>query len=793
MVKYFTIIAGMLLSLNSLGQTGTIKGTIKTSDSSPAEFVTISLIGTNRGTSANNRGEYEIKNIEPGNYTLKTSFVGLETKEQQIEVKANETTIVPEIILKENAQTLKEVVVQASKNYTKEPTTAINRLDIKNIQNPQSIQVINQELMKDKQIQTVGEAIKLMAGVNAFSSSQYSDYVMRGFRGAPGNFAYNGIRGDFFQFDQAALTYNIESIEAIKGPTSVLYSAGNPGGVINHVTKKALVSPRYELQYTFGSFNQHRVMADATGAITKNKKLLYRMIVGYENTGQLDENLKIKNIFVAPQLHYNFNDKTSLNYEFNYANDNRTMGFNRGTPALFDPENSTWTLDRYPNSTSLIDPNGTALRNTMSHQITFKHSFNDNIKFTTLYRSLTSKTFQADLSPGAWGVGATNDSIPLENRYWNENLYNHQLSTFLNIKFTQDKFIKNNLVIGIDANLGGRTAEYAGFQEKYVSVMNPEFGWGYYNQNDINNNMASATYQSGWNQRTLLLAGYFQNQMSIGKKVKLLLGGRFESHNYLTDYFDLVTKEETFRDSLNALQFLPRAGIVYNPNESTAIYYGYSQGFQPQWGSNTGSGGPFPPEKSRQHEIGVKKEWLNQRLITTLAFYHIQKFDVLAPDPTDTNGVRLIQIENVYSKGVEFTAQGKITKGLDLIFNYSYNEARTPGDAGYDGFPAGWFPNAPNTNLNLWAKYTLTDGKLKNLGFGAGFNYLSKRTTYTPGFEIPEFTTVDAAISYKIKGLNLSANIYNITNTKYWNGAYGPSNLWPGNPTSFRLTVGYVF
>ena len=793
MAKYLFIITGILLGVNVYGQSGTIKGIIKTSDGSPAQYVTIVLVGTSKGSIADSKGAYEIKNVEAGTYSLKTSFVGLESKELNIEVKTNETTIVPEIVIKEDAQTLEDVVVQTGRDYTRASSENLNRLDIKSLENPQSVQVISQGLIRDRQIQTVGEAIKSMVGINAFSASQYSDYVMRGFRSSSGNFAYNGVRGDFYQFDQAALLYNIENIEAIKGPASVLYSAGNPGGVINHVTKKAQVAPRYELQYTYGSFNQHRTLADATGAITNDRKLLYRMIVGYENTGQLDQNLKIKNLFLAPQLQYNFSEKTSLNYEFNFAKDNRTMGFNRGTPALFNPTTNNWTLDRFSNYISLVDPNGIATRNTMSHQVTFKHSINEYIKFTTVYRGLTSKTFQADLSPGAWGVGATNDSIPLENRYWNENVYNHQLSSFLNIKFTQEKILKNNLVVGIDANIGGRTAEYAGFEERVVSVRNPEFGWGLYNQNNINKSFSSATYQSGWNERTILLAGYFQNQMSFGDKIKLLLGGRFESHNYLTDYFDLVTKEETSRDSLNAVQFLPRAGLVYNPNKTTAIYYGYSQGFIPQWGSNTGSGGPFAPEKSRQHEVGIKKEWLQQRLITTVALYHIQKFDVLAQDPNDTSGIRLIQIANVYSKGVEFTAQGKITKGLDVILNYSYNEARTPGDSGYDGFPAGWFPNAPNHNLNLWAKYTVSSGILKNIGLGAGLNYLGKRTTYTPGFEIPEYSTVDAALSYKLKGMNWSANLYNLTNTKYWNGAYGPSNLWPGNPRSFRLNVGYVF
>jgi len=792
-MKKVLVVVIMLLSIPTFAQQ-IIKGTIKTSDGSPAEFVNIGLLGTNKGTTVNSKGEYEIRNVEPGIYTLKASFVGLETKEQQVTVKANEITTVAEIILNENSQTLKYVVVQASKNYTKEPTNAINRMDIKSIENPQSIQVINQELIKDKQIQSVGEAVKLMAGVNSFSSSQYGDYTMRGFRTSPGNFAYNGVRGDFYQFDQAALTYNIESIEAIKGPASVLFSAGNPGGVINHVTKKPTAAPRYELQYTFGSFNQHRLMADATGAITKNNKLLYRMIVGYENTGQLDKNLKIKNVFVAPQLQYNFNEKTSLNYEFNFANDNRTMGFQRGVPALFNPSNNNWTLDRYPNNASLIDPEGTAIRNTISNQLTFKHSFNDKVKWTTIYRGITSNTFQSDLTPRAWGIGATNDSIPLLNRSWIEDVYNHQLSSYLNINLGKDKFIKNNIVIGIDGNIGGRTYEYADFEERMVAILNPQFGWGVYTENGVKNSYATSTYQSGAKDRTILLAGYVQDQIKFGKHFSVLLGGRLETHNYSVTYSDLVTKQESGRDSLTATQFLPRAGVVYNPTESSAIYYSYSQGFQPQWGSNSGAaGGPFPPEKSRQHEIGVKKEWLDQRLTTTIAFYHIQKYDVLAPDPTDTNGVRLKQISNVYSKGVEFTAQGKITRGLDVVFNYSYNEATTPGDYGYDGFPSGWFPQAPNTNINLWAKYTVTKGKLKNLGAGAGFNYLSKRSTYTPGFELPEFTTVDAAMNYKIKRMNVSANIYNITNTKFWNGAYGPSNLWPGNPRSFRLTVGYVF
>ncbi|MCU0416009.1 MAG: TonB-dependent receptor [Cytophagaceae bacterium] len=781
------------ISASLQGQTGTVSGYVKTADSVALYMASIQVKGTTLGANTHADGSFIVKNIPVGNQVLIIRYVGLASIEYPILVRVNETILINIYFQQSSSEMPKVVIEDKVSTYINPPSPETTRLPLTNLENPQSIQVINQEIIQDRQIQSVGEATKSMVGINAFSSSQYSDYVMRGFRTSPGNFAYNGMRGDFYQFDQATLTYNIERIEAIKGPASVLFSAGNPGGVINHITKKAQAAKRYELNYTFGSFQQHRILADATSAITNNKKLLYRLVVGYENTGQLDENLKIKNIFLAPQLQYNFSNRTSINYEFNYSNDNRTMGFNRGIPALFLPTTNTWMLDRFPNYRSLVDPNGTSIRNTQSHQFTFKHNFNDQIQLVTLYRAVGSSTFQADLSPGAWGIGATNDSIPLENRYWNEKLYNHQVSSYLLVALGKDKFIKNNLVFGIDANIGGRTAEYAGFQERIVSVWNPSFGWGFYDKNSIQQNMSTASYQSGWNERTILLASYIQDQISIGEKIKVLLGGRLESHNFKTDYFDLVSKQETSRDSLSATQFLPRVGLVYQPIKDIAFYYSYSEGFQPQWASNIAGGGPFTPERSRQHEVGVKKEWLENRLLTTIALYHIQKYDVLAPDPTDTNGLRLVQISNVYSKGIELSVQGKVSKELNVIANYSYNEARTPGDSGYDGFPAGWFPNAPNHNGNIWMKYTFSKGIFKNVGIGSGINYVGKRTTYTPGFEIPSFTTIDAAISYNYNKFNFGFNIYNIGNTTYWNGAYGPSNLWPGNPTSFRFSVGYIF
>src|SRR5262245_30014094 len=116
MRKLSILLISALSYICSSAQTGNIKGTVKTSDGQPAELLNIVLKGTDKGASANSKGEFEIYDIEVGTYILAISFIGLETKEEKVEVKAGKTTVVPEITLKENSQQLKEVMITAYKS-----------------------------------------------------------------------------------------------------------------------------------------------------------------------------------------------------------------------------------------------------------------------------------------------------------------------------------------------------------------------------------------------------------------------------------------------------------------------------------------------------------------------------------------------------------------------------------------------------------------------------------------------------------------------------------------------------
>ncbi|RAW01175.1 TonB-dependent siderophore receptor [Pseudochryseolinea flava] len=788
-MRFIPLILAIFLGHNIIAQnTGSVKGVVRSNDNEPAPYVTIILQGSTLATSTNDKGEFQFNKVAPGNYLLEVSFVGFESQQQAITIVAGQS-LQADFVLQETSSQLDEIVITGSRSYTETNSGMATRMNIPLKDIPQSVQIVNRELIKDRQIQSVAEGVKVMAGINAYSSSQYSDYTMRGFRSSPGNFAYNGIRGDLYQFDQATLTYNIERIEAIKGPASVLFSAGNPGGVINHVTKKAQEKSRYEVEFTYGSFDQYRAMVDATGKITSNGKLLYRAVIGYENTGQLDPNLDIENLFIAPQLQYNFSSNTSVNYELNYSKDDRTMGYQRGVPA-FQTSDNTWDLDVLPNDFSMIDPNGFSKTTALSHQVSLNHQFNSKLKISTLFRAVNSSQDQFDVTPGGFGTGVVDDSLDFSHGFFKQDpIYQYQSSTYLTYTTNIGK-TKHAIVVGLDYSKSGRTYEYGGLSSKRLPINNIDFSWASYNRSDAA--LANAEFQTGKTEDTQYLAGYFQDQITFTEKWKALIGLRVEKHKYDTYMFDLITQEKASYDTLDATAFTPRAGLVFQPNTNLSIYASYSQGFIPQYGSNRGQGGPFPPEKSRQYELGVKNEFFKGRLFASLAGYYIQKYDVLAPDPSDPDGLKLIQMDDVNSKGIEASLQGELSSNLSIILNYALNKTYTPGDVGFDYIGKGEFPNAPRHNANFWAKYRLSKW-IDGLSIGAGVNHISERHTFITDFKVPAYTTIDAMVAYKYKGASINLNIYNLANVDYYYGVYGPANLWRGNPRSFRVAVGYVF
>ncbi len=782
----------MLLSSIVIAQTGAIKGKIKTSDGQSAEFVSVGLKGTNKTTATNSKGEFEIKNIDPGNYTLVTSFVGLEKTEQTVEVIAGETFTMPEIVLKENAQKLKEVTVSAikAKKYNDTISSLSMRTETKLIETAQTIQIIGKDVIKDQQAQTLNEVTKNVAGVS--SVSPYAEFIFRGFT-TWNSTMYDGVNGAYYPYNVSAPTFNVENVEFLKGPASVLYSTGRPGGLINLNTKKPLNYNRYEVNLTYGSWNEMIAQFDLTGALTKNKKLCYRIVT----SGTAAESFRAfqtnQNLFVAPTLSYKFNEKTNLTLSYNYFYQKQAPGFDNGTIVKMNPD-STWDWKGMPVDFSAQSPQDKTIDWGHATDLSFKHNFNKNIKLTFINRYTYGYSEASNHSASYEDPAFTNDTMNRYYQAWKYPSHNYQSSLYSAFKFNTWK-LKHQLLVGVDYSIYNNPYyHYKGSQAPSFDINHPDYSldkpeeYNYFSPFLFDD--YSYTYQT--------MGGYIQEQLEINKYLKLSGGFRYDDYkfDYHASYYDYTADlaKQFYGDTIKAHAIVPKAGIVFNPWKNIAFYGSYSESFEPQWVNKVSQGGPFPPTLGKTYEVGYKGDFLKDKLSTSVSLYNIDYVNNLVQDPTDSNGVRYISIKGMNSRGVEVSVQGNITDELQVILNYAYNKVV------YFDSTSAWKKddrqlNTPNTIIGGFVNYKFSKTKLKGLGVNVGVHYESDRVASWSNqkFVTPAYTIYDAGLNYKIKRFTFNGNLINLFNTKYITGGYVTGLVYPGTPRSFRLSVNYVF
>ena len=438
----FTLISSFTIFFGE-AQTGSIKGSVKTSDNQPAEFLNIGLKGTNKGSFANSNGEFEIKSIDTGTYILVTSFIGLETKEQQVEVKAGETTIVSEIILKENSQQLKEVTVTAFKSYN-EKTIIIGKVPIKPMDLPQSVTSIDKEILDQQQTSRLSDAIKNFNGIYIMGTSggYQEELAGRGFAFTSSNTFKNGVR-----FNNTAMPEmsSLERIEVMKGSSAILFGNVAAGGVINLVTKKPLFETGGEVSMRLGSYDFYKPSVDVYGSLNTKKTAAYRINTVYEKSRSFRDVVNGERFYVNPSFLFKLGKKTDILIEGDYLNDKRTADF--GVGAI------NYALIEIPRNRFLGVSWSRYHTEQKSSTATVTHRLNDKwqIKSVTAYQNLNSDLFANQRPNGnSQFIQANGDWIRgLQRTTSNEKYYITQLD--LTGKFSTG-FFKHILLVGADAD-----------------------------------------------------------------------------------------------------------------------------------------------------------------------------------------------------------------------------------------------------------------------------------------------------------------------------------------------------
>jgi len=312
MNKKVLLVSSLLMSL--MGYSQTVKGRVVQHDNPVSNASIILKKGDKEMTSMTDAsGFFNVTLTEGGSYTISIVAEGANPLENQITVEDNGVLDLGDVIVyqmvtsqptepivaknttdpnepqdeEEDGKVKKlqtvEIIGRARKDYNSDYSFSASKIALKNMEVSQAITTVTKELITDRGITRLGDVVKNVSGVT--QTSFYNHYAIRGVTQASTyreNRLVNGMVTSSYFFTQP-LMMNVERIEVIKGPASMTFSSTDPGGSINIVTKKPLVSPRREISFSVGSYGTTIGALDFTGPLNKDKSLLYRLNIGYEN------------------------------------------------------------------------------------------------------------------------------------------------------------------------------------------------------------------------------------------------------------------------------------------------------------------------------------------------------------------------------------------------------------------------------------------------------------------------------------------------------------------------------
>ncbi|MDI9881584.1 TonB-dependent receptor [Flectobacillus longus] len=795
-----------------------ITGLVHNSHNEPIAGVSVSILKTTKGVSTDTEGRFQIEGVSTGRYTLKFTFVGFEPLFKDITVE-NQNNPNLDIELTETSEQLQtiEVVGRKETEYKNSVSfvgtkTATALKDV-----PQSISYVTKELILDQAAFRLNDVVKNMSGVTQFSF--YNDLTVRGHRiqgGQNSSILVNGQRA-FTSFWKQQLIPHIERVEVIKGPASALFGNASAGGTINRVTKKPLDEKAQSISTTFGSFNTMRALADFTGSLTQDKTVLYRINLGYENSGSFRNMQYDKNLIIAPSLSFLPSKNTRINADLVIQTSEGRL--DRGQSALGNGDLYSTSI-----KTSLNSVNDYLKEETYNFTLGFSQKITNKLVFNASYmhsnynedllEHRSANTYAKD------GKGAVIPSQVEMQVFIRKRTYNADNFTgYFNYELETGR-LKHKLLLGYDYAQqelmpGGSQLQARGYRNATntgaINTYNPAQSSRYLldaSGNPVPNvphfdltasnpyvfrDMSKYFYTVvNYDPEFLRTQGvYLQDQIQIGK-FQALLGLR---QDYFTDIVGYNTSNAT---EVTQHAFLPRLGLVYSANQHINVYGTYVNGYQPQTASvisNPLAGGPFDPLISRLYEVGAKSEWLDKRLVVSTAIYHLRVTGQLYNAGEAGNPDKMIQMGEEISKGVELDVAGYIAPYWTITANYAFNDAKitsstTESDIGRQK------PNAPRHQGNLWTKYTIHKGSLSGLGLGLGTNYVADRygSIFDAGTQpqvFPAYQLWNAGIYYNLKKVRLQLNLNNLTNKTHWVGGYDYLRAFPGAPRNFLMTVTY--
>lgn len=788
------LFTGLLLaSLNSFAQEhGNLKGTIVSHTQEKLAGTSIILNNNVFTAIADNNGKYLFENIKSGKYLITVQYKNT-IERDSITITANQTLSKDFMLYDDNSETLNAVVINTNKNIRSSSSlrTAANLLDV-----PQNIQVIDKGLMDDQISITMSDAIA--QNVSGVRSVLHQEQAGAGIyaRGYTATNLRNGmdISGTFGPLREDN-TF-IERVEFVKGPAGFMMGNTQPGGFYNIVTKKPMGANKTTVRTTLGSYNLYRAEVDVDTKLTKNEKLLFRLNGMATKTSSYQLYNKNSYLSFAPSLKYNISEDTNVTFEYIFNSNEFEGGFAKYAYS----KNGFKDLPRkFTFSDPIIDPTTIKEHNVF---INLNHRLNDDW-------NLTAKLGYVKATMEGENMYPIYNSIDDQGNVTRGLSINDALNTakvgqvYMNGKFNITDKIKNNVLFGLDMGQKEHMADWSEIADDKGNIIQvgPKFNiynpvYGKLTKKDIPTYDRSRSLReraAGNIQEYSYISLYIQDEiLLLDEKLRLGLGVRYTSTE--------KTTSASKGDAVKNQAYTPRFSVSYSITPAFTAYALYDQSFQEQAGKLENNK-TADPSKGTNKEFGLKKTWFEKKLFTSLAFYQVDKTNILTPLDASANNQIMVQSGKATSKGIEFDMNGQITEGLTLTMNYAYTDAKITEDNNPNK-KGQLLPGTAKHSTNAWLTYRVPSGTFEGLGFSLGYQYQKDRSqapvqakTYLPD----DYFTLDGGVSYKKDNYAFNLIVNNITDrynyVGYFPGAWGYTHYgWRATtPLSFKLSLAYTF
>ncbi|GAB3697108.1 TonB-dependent receptor [Spirosoma flavus] len=800
--KICIVLLGLLPLAVQAQQTATLRGTVTTSDETPAEAVTISLKGKGQGAITNSKGEYIVNRVKAGSYIVQVSAIGLKTAEKEVTVGSGETVTLA-FTLTENAAQLKEVTVSGSRinRFSRTSSEYVSKMPLKNLENPQVYNSIGKELLTEQLVFSVDDAMRNAPGVQRMweATGRAGDgggyYSTRGF--IVQSQLRNGLAGNVTSDIDAV---NLEKLETIKGPSATLFGSSltSYGGLINRVTKKPYDTFGGEVAVSAGNYDFQRVSADVNAPLTKNRNLLLRVNTAFTHQGTFQTVGFNRNVAIAPSLLFKPSEKLSILLDaeiyrstnvgkqliFFYVPGN-TLGATRADQLNVDYRNS------YMGSGLTQQSNSTNLFGQVNYRISPSWTSSTNISTSHSFSNGIGPYFY--LLPGGTTLGV-NNIVRADQSTRNSTNNVVEVQELINGDFQLGN-MRNRLVLGLDYLRVNSNQLFFGSVYDTVPVE------ANYDYSKFSGAALSALYASKAPDFTYPVTGiretysaFLSDVLNLTDKLSVLAALRVDHFNNKggTEGAAVAGYEQT--------AFSPKFGVVYQPvKDQVSLFANYQNSF-----ANRGLYNAYDVtapdsiarrfaklEQANQFEAGVKLNTFGGRLTTTISYYDIQVKNLLRTDPNPLAAARFAQTQDgtQVSRGIEIDVVANPFAGFNVVGGFSYNDSKlTNADADVNGRR----PTTASSPVlaNLWLSYRLPDYVVKGLGFGIGGNYASDnkiQNSISQGeFILPAYTVLNASAFYEHRKFRLGVKTDNFTNQRYWIG------YTTMNPQKLRSVIGSV-